>query len=77
MAETKTANAQASTKEKAPRKREAVETVYTAEELSNASERFGTRKECVAAALEYYGKDKATLKEAKELVNKFLSKEVK
>ena len=50
MAETKTANAQASTKEKAPRKREAVETVYTAEELSNASERFGTRKECVAAA---------------------------
>ena len=76
MAETKTANAQASTKEKAPRKREAVETVYTAEELSNASERFGTRKECVAA-LKYYGKDKATLKEAKELVNKFLSKEVK
>lgn len=77
MAETKTANAQASTKEKAPRKSEPVETVYTAEELSNASERFGTRKECVAAALKYYGKDKATLKEAKELVNKFLSKEVK
>ena len=74
MAETKTANAQASTKEKAPRKREEVETVYT---VSNASERFGTRKECVAAALKYYGKDKATLKEAKELVNKFLSKEVK
>ena len=65
MAETKTANAQASTKEKAPRKREAVETVYTAEELSNASERFGTRKECVAAALNITGKTRRHLKRQK------------
>ena len=47
------------------------------EELSNAASRFGTRKECVAAALKYYGKDRATVKETKELVSKFMSKEVK
>ena len=53
------------------------DTVYSAEELANAPQMFGTRKECVAAALKYYGKKEATVKEAQELVRKFLSKEVK
>ena len=75
MAETKTSGANTSQKEKASKK--TVEPAYSAEELSNAADRFGTRKECVAAALKYYGKDRATVKEAKELVNKFMSKEVK
>ncbi len=75
MAETKTSGANTSQKEKASKKN--TEPVYSAEELSNAAIRFGTRKECVAAALKYYGKDRATVKEAKELVSKFLSKEVK
>lgn len=75
MAETKTSGANTSQKEKASKK--TAEPVYSAEELSNAADRFGTRKECVAAALKYYGKDRATVKEAKELINKFLSKEVK
>lgn len=65
MAETKTANAQASTKEKAPRKREAVETVYTAEELSNASERFGTRKNVSQQPLNITGKTRRHLKRQK------------
>jgi len=75
MAEAKTSGANTSSKEKAPKK--IAEPVYSAQELSNAADRFGTRKECVAAALRYYGKDRATVKEAKELVNKFMSKEVK
>ena len=66
MAEAKTSGANTSQKEKASKKTS--EPVYSAEELSNAASRFGTRKECVAAALKYYGK---------ELVSKFLSKEVK
>lgn len=75
MTEAKTTGANTSQKEKASKK--TVEPAYSAEELSNAADRFGTRKECVAAALKYYGKDRATVKEAKELINKFLSKEVK
>ena len=50
MAEAKTSGANTSQKEKASKKTS--EPVYSAEELSNAASRFGTRKECVAAALE-------------------------
>lgn len=53
------------------------ESVYSAEELANAPQMFGTRKECVAAALKFYGKKEATVKEAQELIRKFLGKEVK
>lgn len=75
MAEAKTTGANTSHKERASKK--TADPVYSAEELSDAAGRFGTHKECVAAALKYYGKDRATVKEAKELINKFLSKEVK
>ena len=65
MAETKTANAQASTKEKAPRKREAVETVYTAEELSNASDVSGQEKNVSQQPLNITGKTRRHLKRQK------------
>lgn len=38
------------------------ESVYSAEELANAPQMFGTRKECVAAALNFYGKKRLLLK---------------
>ena len=38
---------------------------------------FGTRQECVSAALRAAGKAECTVSEAKEIVEKFLKKEVK
>lgn len=55
-----------------------VEAEYTASELANsAKELFGTRKECVAAALSAAGVTKCTVSKAKGLVEAFRKKEVK
>lgn len=54
------------------------ESVYSAGELAaNAKKVFGTRQECVAAALKAAGKMECTVCEAKEIVEKFLKREVK
>ena len=54
------------------------ESVYSASELAaNAKKVFGTRQECVAAALKAAGKTECTVTEAKEIVKKFLKREVK
>ena len=54
------------------------ESVYSASELAaNAKKVFGTRQECVAAALRAAGKTECTVTEAKEIVEKFLKREVK
>ena len=59
-------------------KAEPAESVYTAEELANnAKNIFGTRKECVAAALKVANVTECTVSKAKEIVEKFLNKEVK
>lgn len=69
-----TAREQASNKEqKVPRK-----FVYSVSELAaNAKKVFGTRQECVAAALKAAGKTECTVEEAKKIVEKFLKREVK
>ncbi len=52
--------------------------VYSAKELAaNARNIFGTRQECVMAALKAAGKAECTVSDAKEIVEKFLKKEVK
>ena len=52
--------------------------VYSAKELAaNARNIFGTRQECVMAALKAAGKAEFTVSDAKEIVEKFLKKEVK
>lgn len=54
------------------------ESAYTAAELAdNATALFGTRKECVLAALKEAGVQSCTLARARELVEKFRKKEVK
>lgn len=54
------------------------ESVYSADELAaNAKKIFGTRQECVTAALRAAGKSRCTVSEAKEIVEKFLKREVK
>lgn len=54
------------------------ESVYPAGELAvNAKKVFGTRQECVMAALKAAGKMECTVFEAKEIVKKFLAKEVR
>ncbi len=56
----------------------AKEPAYPAGEfVANAREIFGTRQECVAAALKTAGKPEYTLPEAKGIVEKFLKREVK
>lgn len=54
------------------------ESVYTVNELAtNGKKVFGARQECVSAALRAAGKAECTVSEAKEIVEKFLKKEVK
>ena len=54
------------------------ESVYPASELAaNAKKVFGTRQECVAAALKAARKTECTVTEAKEIVGTFLKREVK
>lgn len=55
-----------------------VESEYKVSELAdNAKSLFGTRPECVAAALKAAGKENCTVSEAKSIVYEFLKKEVK
>lgn len=81
MAETADAPVSApETAGKAPAKAAAkTGTAYTIPELAaNAKKIFGTRPECVTAALRSVGGTKAfTVTEAKGIVSKFLSKEVR
>lgn len=53
------------------------ESVYTAAELARAHKTFHTSYEIVAVALKIAGKERATVSEAKEIVEKFKNKEVK
>ena len=53
------------------------ESIYTAEELAANYKLFNTSYAIVAVALRLAGKDKATLAEAEEIINKFKNKEVK
>lgn len=64
--------------EKKPEKKALAESVYTVSELAgNARSVFGAMQECVVAALKADGKAEYTVSEAKEIVSKFLQKEVK
>lgn len=54
------------------------ESAYPIGELAaNAQKIFGTRQECVMTALKADGRPEYTVTEAKEIVGKFLKKEVK
>ena len=75
-----TAETKAEVAQEAPQKEQKAsrESVYSASELAaNAKKVFGTRQECVAAALKAAGKTECTVTEAKEIVGKFLKREVK
>lgn len=64
----------------APRKEQKAlqESVYPVSELAaNAKKIFGTRPECVTAALKAAGKSECTIPKAKEIVDKFLKREVR
>lgn len=50
---------------------------YTRKELINGFREFGTAKEVVVAALEYYGIESTSIEEAKKAVQKFLEREVR
>ena len=66
------------TEQTAPKEVKKSASVYTAEEFaSQAKKLFGTKPDIVTAAFYVAGKDKATVEEAKELVDKFRKKEVK
>lgn len=54
-----------------------VESVYTAEELTENHKVFNTSREIVEVALRIAGKKTATFTEAKEIIDKFRNKEVK
>lgn len=78
--ETKGATPAEVEQEKAPKaaQKPAQESVYSAGELAaNARKIFGTRQECVEAALRSADKTECTVSEAKKIVEKFLKKEVK
>ena len=61
-----------------PKTEQRVPSVYSVRELAaNARKIFNTRQECVVAALKVEGKTEYTVSEAKEIVEKFLKKEVK
>ena len=52
--------------------------VYPVGELAtNAKKLFGSKQECVVAALKAAGKTECTVAEAKKIVEKFLKREVK
>lgn len=55
-----------------------VESVYSAEEfVANANSVFNVRSECVAAALKAANVTNCTITKAKQIVEKFMTKEVK
>lgn len=54
------------------------EAVYSLGEFAASARKiFETRQECVVAALKAAGKTECTISEAKEIVDKFLKREVK
>ena len=54
------------------------QSVHQVSELAaNAKGLFGTRQECVMTALKAAGKTECTVAEAKEIVGKFLKREVR
>ena len=55
----------------------ATEPVYTVAELANNYTAFNTRREIVVTALRMAGKESMTFAEAKAIVEKFKTKEVK
>ena len=58
-------------------KKPVVESVYTAAELANNHKIFNTSREIVVVALQLAGKNAATFAEAKDIIEKFKTKEVK
>lgn len=69
----------AQTEGAAERKKTAVrqDAVYSAEELAaDADKVFGTRRECVLAAMKDAGMERCTVSEAKAIVEGFLNREV-
>ena len=55
----------------------AKEPVYRGKELAACAEKlFGSRQECVMAALMVAGKEECTVSEARELVGEFLGRDV-
>ena len=59
-------------------RKKALESVYSIDELAtNARKIFGTRQECVIAALKAADKSECTVSEAKKIVEKFLRREVR
>ena len=53
------------------------EAIYTAEELSdNSIQLFGVQAECVTVALKVAGIKNCTVSKAREIVQKFLKKEI-
>lgn len=50
---------------------------YTRKELISGFREFGTAKEVVVAALEYYKIEIASVEEAKKVIRKFLEREVR
>lgn len=53
------------------------ESIYTREELSaNAAPLFGVKAECITAALKEAGVETCTVSKAKEIVRKFMGKEI-
>lgn len=64
--------------EKTRKEPESKESIYTAKELANnARKLFNTRPECVAAALKSAKKECCSISETKEIVKKFMKKEIK
>lgn len=55
----------------------APESVYTVQELADNHKVFDTYREIVVVALRTAGKETATFAEAKEIIQKFKSKEVR
>lgn len=53
------------------------ESSYTAAELARAHKTLGASYEIVAVALKQAGKERATFTEAKEIVDRFKTREVK
>ncbi|MCI8414903.1 MAG: oligoribonuclease [Ruminiclostridium sp.] len=53
------------------------EPLYSATQLADGHQEFGTSRAVVASALKLAGKDKATLAEARKLIDTFRKKEVK
>lgn len=53
------------------------EPLYTAAQLTEGYREFGTSRAIVACALKLAGKDKATLAEARKIIDTFRKKEVK